>query len=173
MQQSVHYIQDLQKLITVMNITSLLAPERVVVCDDIASKKRLLEQLSELLGSSSPSLSGQAIFEALINRERLGSTGLGKGVAIPHGRMASLEQPVCAFIRIRKPIAFDAADGQPVDLVFSLLVPEDSTEEHLQVLSTIAEIFSNKTICALLRECDDGTCVLDQLYEWESQRISA
>ena len=156
-----------------MNITSLLSPERVVVCDDIASKKRLLEHLSELLGSSSPSLSGQAIFEALINRERLGSTGLGKGVAIPHGRMADLEQPVCAFIRIRKPIDFDAADGQPVDLVFSLLVPEDSTEEHLQVLSTIAEIFSNKTICAMLRECDDGACVLDQLYEWESQRITA
>jgi nitrogen PTS system EIIA component len=156
-----------------MNITTLLAPDRVVVCDDIASKKRLLEQLSELLASSSPAVSSQAIFEALVNRERLGSTGLGKGIAIPHGRMANLEQPVCAFIRIKTPVDFDAADGQPVDLVFSLLVPEDSTEEHLQVLSTIAEIFSNKGVCALLRTCEDGTCVLDHLYEWESQRISA
>jgi PTS system nitrogen regulatory IIA component len=156
-----------------MNITSLLAPERVVVCDDIASKKRLLEQLSELLAASSPALSSHVIFEALVNRERLGSTGLGKGVAIPHGRMASLDHPVCAFIRIRTPVDFDAADRQPVDLVFSLLVPEDSTEEHLQVLSTIAEIFSNKGICALLRTCDDGACVLDALFEWESQRISA
>jgi PTS system nitrogen regulatory IIA component len=156
-----------------MNITSLLAPERVVVCDDITSKKRLLEQLSELLGSSSPAVPVQTIFEALLSRERLGSTGLGKGVAIPHGRMAGLDHPVCAFIRIRKPIDFDAADGQPVDLVFSLLVPEDSTEEHLQVLSTIAEIFSNKMICAILRECEDGACVLGHLYGWESQRISA
>jgi PTS system nitrogen regulatory IIA component len=156
-----------------MNITTLLAANRVVVCDSIASKKRLLEQLSELLASSSPSLSSQAIFEALVNRERLGSTGLGKGVAIPHGRMAGLERPVCAFIRIKAPVDFDATDGQPVDLVFSLLVPEESTEEHLQVLSTIAEIFSNKGICTLLRTCDDGACVLDNLYEWESQRISA
>jgi PTS system nitrogen regulatory IIA component len=156
-----------------MNITSLLAPERVVVCDDITSKKRLLEHLGELLSSGSQTASGQTIYEALLSRERLGSTGLGKGIAIPHGRMTGLDHPVCAFIRIRKPVDFDAADGQPVDLVFSLLVPEDSTEEHLQVLSTIAEIFSNKRICASLRGCDDGACVLDHLYGWESQRISA
>jgi PTS system nitrogen regulatory IIA component len=156
-----------------MNITSLLSPERVVVCDDIASKKRLLEHLGELLGSSSPRLSKQTIFDALINREKLGSTGLGKGVAIPHGRMAELEEPVCAFILVKNTVEFDASDGQPVDLVFSLLVPEESTEEHLQVLSTIAEIFSNAGICNALRQCDDGACVLDQLYQWESQRISA
>ncbi|MDH3980457.1 MAG: PTS IIA-like nitrogen regulatory protein PtsN [Gammaproteobacteria bacterium] len=156
-----------------MNITSLLSPERVVVCDDIASKKRLLEHLGELLGSSSPRLSKQVIFDALINREKLGSTGLGKGVAIPHGRMAELEEPVCAFIRVKNPVDFDASDGKPVDLVFSLLVPEESTEEHLQVLSTIAEIFSNTGICNALRQCDDGASVLDQLYQWESRRISA
>jgi PTS system nitrogen regulatory IIA component len=156
-----------------MNITSLLSPERVVVCDDIASKKRLLEHLGELLAGSSPQLSKQVIFDALVNREKLGSTGLGKGVAIPHGRMAALEQPVCAFIRVKNPVDFDASDGQPVDLVFSLLVPEESTEEHLQVLSTIAEIFSNTGVCTALRQCDDGACVLDRLYQWESQRISA
>jgi PTS system nitrogen regulatory IIA component len=156
-----------------MKITKLLSPERVVCCDDIASKKRLLEHLSELLGKSSPQLSQQAIFDALVNREKLGSTGLGKGVAIPHGRMAALEQPVCAFIRADKPVDFDATDNQPVDLVFCLLVPEDSTEEHLQVLSTIAEIFSNPSMCSALRECDSGECILAQLYRWESQRISA
>jgi PTS system nitrogen regulatory IIA component len=120
-----------------------------------------------------PRLSKQVIFDALVSREKLGSTGLGKGVAIPHGRMAELEEPVCAFIRVKNPVDFDASDGQPVDLVFSLLVPEESTEEHLQVLSTIAEIFSNPGICNALRQCDDGTCVLEQLYQWESQRISA
>jgi len=156
-----------------MNVTNLLAPDRTVVLDNIASKKRLLEHVSELLGSSSTQVTQQAIFDALVNREKLGSTGLGKGVAIPHGRMSGLTEPVCALVRLVTPVDFDAADGQPVDLIFALLVPEDSTEEHLQVLSTIAEIFSNKNICALLRECDDGECLLNQLYRWEIQRISA
>ncbi len=156
-----------------MNITRLLSPERVVCGDDIASKKRLLEQLSELLGKSSLHLSQQTIFNALVNREKLGSTGLGKGVAIPHGRMPALVEPVCAFIKVNTPVDFDASDHQPVDLVFCLLVPEDSTEEHLQVLSTIAEIFSNESVCSALRECSSGECILAQLYQWESQRISA
>jgi PTS system nitrogen regulatory IIA component len=156
-----------------MKITSLLSPERVVCCDDIASKKRLLEHLSELLSKSSPQLSQQAIFDALVSREKLGSTGLGRGVAIPHGRMAALKEPVCAFIKVDSAVDFDASDDQPVDLVFCLLVPEDSTEEHLQVLSTIAEIFSNPTMCSALRECGSGECILAELYEWESQRISA
>ena len=156
-----------------MNITSLLSIDRVVCCDDIASKKRLLEQLSELLSRSSPQLSQQAIFDALVNREKLGSTGLGRGVAIPHGRMAALEEPVCAFIKVKSPVDFDASDDRPVDLVFCLLVPEESTEEHLQVLSTIAEIFSNPSMCSALRECDNGECILAQLCQWESQRISA
>ena len=156
-----------------MNITNLLNPERVFCRDDVGSKKRLLEQLSELLAGSSPGLSQNEIFNALLNREKLGSTGLGKGVAIPHGRMATLEHPVCAFIKLATPIDFDASDGQPVDLIFTLLVPEDSTEEHLQVLSTIAEIFSNTGICTALRTCETGSCLLEQLSLWESRRIPA
>ena len=156
-----------------MNITDLLTPERVLCQDNVGSKKRLLEQLSELLAGSSPGLSQQEIFDALLNREKLGSTGLGKGVAIPHGRMATLEQPVCSFIKLQTPVDFDASDGQAVDLVFTLLVPEDSTEEHLQVLSTIAEIFSNTDICSALRACEAASCLLEQLYRWESHRIPA
>ena len=156
-----------------MNITDLLLPERVTCCRDIGSKKRLLEHISELLASSSPLLSQNDIFNALLNREKLGSTGLGKGVAIPHGRMASLEKPVCAFIKLDTPIDFDASDGDPVDLIFALLVPEDSTEEHLQVLSTIAEIFNNTSVNMGLRQCDLDSCLLEQLSQWETQRISA
>jgi PTS system nitrogen regulatory IIA component len=156
-----------------MNITDLLLPERVTCCRDIGSKKRLLEHISELLASSSPLLSQNGIFNALLNREKLGSTGLGKGVAIPHGRMASLEKPVCAFIKLDTPIDFDASDGDPVDLIFALLVPEDSTEEHLQVLSTIAEIFNNTSVNTGLRQCDTDSCLLEQLSQWEAQRISA
>jgi len=156
-----------------MNIVDLLSPERVLSCNDIGSKKRLLEQLSELLAGSSPQLSRLEIFDALLNREKLGSTGLGKGVAIPHGRMIGIERPLCAFIRLEHPVDFDAADGKPVDLVFCLLVPLDSTEEHLQVLSTIAEIFSNPGVCTALRQCADSNCILGQLSHWESQRIPA
>ena len=156
-----------------MNITDLLIPERVTCCDDVGSKKRLLEYISELLAGSSPELVQSDIFNTLINREKLGSTGLGKGVAIPHGRMASLEKPVCAFVKLANPVDFDATDGQPVDLIFTLLVPEDSTEEHLQVLSTIAEIFSNAGISMALRQCDTDSCLLEQLCQWEARRISA
>ena len=156
-----------------MNITDLLMPDRVNCRDDLGSKKRLLEYVSELLAGSSPELTQNEIFDALINREKLGSTGLGKGVAIPHGRIASLERPVCAFVRLATPVDFDATDRQPVDLIFTLLVPEDSTEEHLQVLSTIAEIFSNAGISMALRQCDTDSCLLEQLCQWEARRISA
>lgn len=156
-----------------MNITDLLVPDRATCREDVGSKKRLLEYISELLASSAPELSQNEIFNALINREKLGSTGLGKGVAIPHGRIASLERPVCAFVKLANPVDFDATDGQAVDLVFTLLVPEDSTEEHLQVLSTIAEIFSNAGISMALRQCDTDSCLLEQLCQWEAQRISA
>ena len=156
-----------------MNITDLLVPDRVSCRDSLGSKKRLLEYVSELLAGSSPGLTQHEIFEALISREKLGSTGLGKGVAIPHGRIASLEQPLCAFVRLATPVDFDATDGQPVDLIFTLLVPEDSTEEHLQVLSTIAEIFSNAGISMALRQCETDSCLLEQLCQWEARRISA
>ena len=156
-----------------MNITDLLSLDRVACCDDVASKKRLLEQISDLLAGSATGLSDSEIFEALINREKLGSTGLGKGVAIPHGRMPGLESPVCAFIKLSTAVDFDTSDGEPVDLVFALLVPEDSTEEHLQVLSTIAEIFSNSGVCTALRNCDSNDCLLQQLYQWEARRIPA
>jgi len=156
-----------------MNITDLLMPDRVICREDVGSKKRLLEYISKLLANSSPGLSQNEIFDALINREKLGSTGLGKGVAIPHGRIASLERPVCAFVKLASPVDFDATDGQAVDLVFALLVPEDSTEEHLQVLSTIAEIFSDAGISKALRQCDTDSCLLEQLCQREARRISA
>ena len=156
-----------------MNITDLLMPNRVICRENIGSKKRLLEYVSELLANSSPELSQNEIFNALINREKLGSTGLGKGIAIPHGRIASLEKPACAFVKLTSPVDFDATDGQPVDLIFTLLVPENSTEEHLQVLSTIAEMFSNDGISMALRQCETDSCLLEQLCQWEARRISA
>ena len=156
-----------------MNISELLIQERVTCCPPIGSKKRLLENISELLARKQPQLSKNEIFNSLISREKLGTTGLGRGVAIPHGRLGGLRRPVCAFIRIEQPIEFDALDGQPVDLIFALIVPEDSTDEHLQILSTIAALFSNPAFCSRLRECGDDACLFRLLTQPETQQKSA
>jgi PTS system nitrogen regulatory IIA component len=156
-----------------MNISQLLIEERVACCPQIGSKKRLLENLSELLARKLPQLSRNEVFNSLLSREKLGSTGLGRGVAIPHGRLGGLQRPVCAFVKLEQPIEFDALDGQPVDLVFALIVPEDSTDEHLQILSTIAALFSDPGFCSGLRECGDDACLFRRLTEPEAQQKTA
>lgn len=156
-----------------MNITELVTPECVQCYPEIGSKKKLLDDISVLLAGNAPQLSQNEIFESLINREKLGSTGLGKGVAIPHGRMVALERPIGAFIKLDSPVDFDAMDEQPVDLVFALLVPQDSTEEHLQILSTIAELFSNEVFCTSMRQCTSNDCVYQILSQQEPKQISA
>jgi nitrogen PTS system EIIA component len=156
-----------------MNITELLTQERVSCCPQVGSKKRLLEHISELLARNVPQLSRHEIFDSLINREKLGSTGLGKGVAIPHGRLTALNRPVSAFIRLDKPIEFDAADGQPVDLVFALIVPENSTEDHLQILAGIAALFSNPEFCSAVRDCSNDACLMDLLTHRGMQQKTA
>lgn len=98
-------------------------------------------------------LSEMDILDALISRERLGSTALGQGIAVPHGRIAELERPVAAMITLATGIEFDAPDEEPVDIVFALLVPEDSTDEHLKILSAMAEKFSNENVTGTLRNC--------------------
>lgn len=156
-----------------MNIAHYLQPNSIICESNIGSKKKLLERLSEILAERVPGLSDQAIFDSLINREKLGSTGLGNGVAIPHGRMDKLEKPICAFIKLDAAIDFDATDNQLVDLVFALLVPEDSTEEHLQVLSIIAEILSDQPFCTRLRNCQSTECLQKLMPQGDEQRASA
>jgi PTS system nitrogen regulatory IIA component len=102
-----------------MNISQLIDEDHVLCCPEVSSKKRLLEVVSELLAVNLNHISTHEIFDSLINREKLGSTGLGKGVAIPHGRIGALEQPVCAFIRLEEPVEFDATDGQPVEAAYA------------------------------------------------------
>ena len=156
-----------------MNISELLVQERVSCCPQIGSKKRLLENLSALLAKDTPQLSRNEIFDSLISREKLGSTGLGRGIAIPHGRLSALERPLCAFIKLDQPIEFDAVDGQPVDLVFALIVPENSTEEHLQILSGIAALFSNPAFCNEIRDCSNDACLLQLLTRRDMQQKTA
>lgn len=137
-----------------MKLSEILSPTGIRLDADATSKKRVLESASEMLADHDKSLSPRQIFDCLIAREKLGSTGLGHGVAIPHGRLAGLDKTIGVFLRVPKGVDFDAPDNEPVDLVFALLVPEESTEEHLQVLASIARYFDAELSRAALREED-------------------
>ena len=127
-----------------MNIDDILSPDRVQLEVEASSKKRALEIVSALIAQSSEGLSSRAVFDALNAREKLGNTGLGDGVALPHCRMPGGTETIAAFIRTRGDIAYDAADGEPVRMIFALLVPEERTDDHLQILAKVAEFFSDE-----------------------------
>lgn len=150
-----------------MLISDLLSPERI--CFDVhsSSKKRLLELISQELARNSQSLSERDIFESLCARERLGSTGLGKGVAIPHGRVKGTETVEASFIRLKKPLPFDAVDGEPVDLLFAMTVPENCNEDHLKLLAQVAELFSDPDLLAKLRQAENSGRLLQLLSSRE------
>ncbi len=150
-----------------MLISDLLSPERIRFDVHSSSKKRLLELISRELARNSENLSEREIFESLCARERLGSTGLGKGVAIPHGRVKGSDTVQASFIRLRKPLPFDAVDGQPVDLLFAMTVPEQCNEDHLKLLAQIAELFSDPDLLDKLREADDSGRLLQLLSSTE------
>ncbi|MGF1529703.1 MAG: PTS sugar transporter subunit IIA [Candidatus Competibacterales bacterium] len=149
-----------------MDITRLVTAERVLACSDIASKKRLLERLAELIVSDSVRLEQRAVFERLIWRERLGSTGLGRGVALPHGKLPGLHQALGALVKLDKGVDFDALDQKPVDLIFALIVPEHFTDEHLKILAHLAELFSDVQLCADLRAAPDSAALFQRLLAW-------
>ena len=120
---------------------------------EVSSKKRVFEQAGLLLENEA-GLARADVFDCLFAREKLGTTGLGQGVAIPHGSHASVKKAVGAFIRTQEPVAFDAPDGKPVSLIFVLLVPENATGEHLEVLSKLAGRFSQKAVREALMSAD-------------------
>jgi nitrogen PTS system EIIA component len=124
-----------------MQIHELLTPQRILVSLPVTSKKRLLEELSELLAHNVDGVEPQKVLQCLIERERLGSTGIGEGVALPHGRIKDLGQPLGAFVTLASEMEFDAIDHKPVKLIFALLVPEAATAEHLKLLAQLATLF--------------------------------
>ncbi len=146
-----------------MLISDLLSQERIRCDVHSSSKKRLLELISEELARNSDQLTKREIFESLCARERLGSTGLGKGVAIPHGRVKGTKNVEASFFRLKKPLPFDAVDGEPVDLLFALAVPENCSEDHLKLLSQVAELFSDPELLRELREADNTGRLLQLL----------
>lgn len=129
-----------------MNLISPLLPVSNVLLDmDVSSKKRVFEQVG-LLFENNHQIARSLVFDSLFAREKLGSTGLGQGIAIPHGRIKGLKDAIGAFVRMRQPIPFDAPDAQNVSLVFVLLVPDRASDLHLQILSELAQMFSDKTL---------------------------
>ena len=150
-----------------MQVTELLDIERISCADDVGSKKRLLEQMSQLIANGQTELSQDQIFDSLISRERLGSTGLGHGVAIPHARLQNSDKTLAAVIKLRRGVDYDAPDHQPVDLLFALLVPENSTEEHLQLLAQLAEMFSDTDFVGKLRAANDTDALYQTLRSWQ------
>lgn len=132
----------------------ILTSGSVSIADPASSKKRILEQAARLLARDADEPTAEQIFERLLERERLGSTGLAGGVALPHARMPGISDSRGAFLRLETPVEFDALDGQPVDLVFALLVPEDANEEHLQLLARLAAMFNEDELRTRLREVE-------------------
>lgn len=153
-----------------MLVPDLITPDRVAWNAEAGSKKRVLEELSALIAEGQESLGTGEIFDSLLSRERLGSTGLGHGVAIPHGRVKNSDRTIGAFIKLRNGIDFDAVDDEPVDLLFALLVPEQSTDEHLQLLAQLAEMFSDPALRKALREAGDQETLYRLLKDWRASR---
>ncbi|MCW8853897.1 MAG: PTS sugar transporter subunit IIA [Gammaproteobacteria bacterium] len=149
-----------------MNINQLIAPDRVICLNGISSKKRVLEKLSQILSLGAIGYDPAEIFNRLIERERLGSTGLGHGVALPHGRYGEDETTIGAFVKLDQGIDFDSPDNEPTDLLFALLVPEHHTDEHLQVLASLAGMFSDKNFCSELRQCNTDEALFKHLSGW-------
>ena len=139
-----------------IRIENILTPGRSLVNVPGGSKKRVLETIANLIGREVPEMDSQTVFESLVAREKLGSTGFGNGIAIPHCRLSNCAAPVSAVIHLDAPVEFDAIDGAPVDLLFVLLVPQAATDEHLELLRQIASMLDRAEVRDRLRSAESG-----------------
>src|SRR5215212_5805945 len=150
-----------------MNLIAKLLPAQNVVVDlDVGSKKRVFEHAG-LLFENNQNVARTQVFESLFAREKLGSTGLGQGIAIPHGRIKGLKEAVGAVVRTRQPIPFDAPDAQNVSIIFVLLVPDRATDMHLQILSELAQMFSEKAFREQLLNAPSATELHRLVTDWQ------
>ncbi|MBS0320232.1 MAG: PTS sugar transporter subunit IIA [Proteobacteria bacterium] len=150
-----------------MNKIADLLPASNIVVDADASTKAQLFSLAGALFETSANIPRDSVAASLTAREKLGSTGLGQGIAIPHGRMRGLKEARAAFIRLREPIPFDAPDGKPVAQVFVLLVPEQATDQHLQLLSELAQMFSERSFRDKLAHARDAAEIGTLIGHWQ------
>ncbi|MEO8170748.1 MAG: PTS sugar transporter subunit IIA [Oxalobacteraceae bacterium] len=149
-------------------LAKILQPNNVVLDLEVSSKKRAFEQVG-LIFENNCGIARSNVSDNLFARERLGSTGLGHGVAVPHGRIKGLKAPLAAFVRLAEPIPFESPDGQPVNLLIFLLIPDHVTQQHLEILSEIAEMFSDDVVRAALSTDTDQASVHQRIVSWEPQ----
>ena len=150
-----------------MNLETLISPDAVLYCDHVTSKKRALEVISELLGHETRADDPLPIFELLTEREKLGSTSLGHGVALPHARTDLCDRAIGAFIKLDQGVDFDSPDNIPTDLIFALMVPEHYTDEHLKILAGLAGLFNDKHFCQTLRNASGSQELFKRLNTWQ------
>src|SRR6056297_223574 len=154
-----------------MHLSTLLRPGAVKVLSDVTSKKRLMQAISDL-AEDLIDLPHTQIFDALQERESLGPTGVGHGVALPHARLSDLTEVQGAFIRLERPIDFDAADRQPVDLVFALFAPADTGVDHLKALALVSRTLRDASLCAKLRANTDPATLHTLLTDSEASKAA-
>jgi PTS system nitrogen regulatory IIA component len=148
-------------------ISKILSAENILLDTESTSKKRVFERVG-LLFENSQKIARSLVFDSLFAREKLGSTGLGQGVAIPHGRVKGLRDAIAAFVKTSNPIAFDAPDGQPVNMIFVLLVPERATDLHLQLLGELAQMFSDPAFRETLQASNDPAVIHQLFINWQA-----
>lgn len=146
-------------------ISGLLSVKNIVLDVEATSKKRVFEQAG-LLFEENNGIARAKVFDSLFARERLGSTGLGEGIAIPHGRIKGLEEAVAAVFRLSEPVSFDAPDGKPVSVLIFLLVPEQATQQHLEILSEVAEMLSDPGLRQGLQTSNSAEDLFQSLQAW-------
>ncbi|HEY1723263.1 MAG TPA: PTS IIA-like nitrogen regulatory protein PtsN [Magnetospirillaceae bacterium] len=154
-----------------MDIAELISPEGVVPNLRATSKKQALQELARRAAEIT-GLAERAIFDVLVEREKLGTTGVGNGIAIPHGKLASLTRLYGMFARLEKPIDFDSIDEQPVDLIFLLLAPESAGADHLKALARISRLLRDKAVCEKLRATDTAAGLYALLTESPASRAA-
>ncbi len=136
-------------------LSSILSEQRIVSELNVSSKKKLLGNIAELFANEL-NLNKKILFNLFFDREQLSSTGIGNGFALPHARTSGIDQAYGCLLKLSTPISFDAIDNKPIDLVFALVVPEEATDEHLKILASIAQMFSNEATCNDLRLASDA-----------------
>jgi len=150
-----------------MQLSEIINVNRIRNDVDVKSKKRALEELSQLLAQEQNQLDASEIFDSLISRERLGATGLGYGIALPHGRIKNCQKITGAFIRLTEGVDFNTSDNLPVNMLFALIVPEESTDEHLQVLAMLASMFNDEDFRKKLNQSKDNENIYQLLINWQ------
>ena len=150
-----------------MTISALLTKDNIFIDTNITSKKRLLEFIANQSSSTIEEDEKNKLYCNLLDRERLGSTGLGRGFAVPHARMENLDEAFGVFIKLNQAINFDAPDNIPVDLVFAIVIPEQATDQHLQILSALAKIFSQPDVCESIRQAESSEEIISLIESAE------